>query len=136
MYNDALSRTYDRLSLSLRVVNTDEEQGGIIIDTPRFGSMRFLNIGGVITGGQIMISAIYESDDESMDGKTIIPPERIYGGTYSSTVVDATTNVTRIAVCPTKKWVQAMYTSSGGANLYYTSLALFGDNEAAGAYDV
>ena len=128
MHKDLYNNCKTVLSLATVALASDADTNGIIIDTDNFESGKVSLITGAYTAGNIVISAINESDDSGMAGATAIPAERLIG---TATAVSVTNTVDELGFVSTKRYVQVVYTTADTADLTATSTVELGDPSSA-----
>ena len=132
MHEDIISRTVSKIGLAPVVINTDTTTNSIIIDTQGYDSGKIILSSGVVTAGDIIISAINESADSGMSGATAIPTERLYGNTLAGTAIDASATVVKIGFVAHYRYMRFVITSANSANLLVNANVELGHAEQAG----
>lgn len=99
------------------VIATDADTNGQILDTAHFDLGVMLTMLCTAFSAGTFTLSLLESDDPAMAGATVVPAEKLIGALPALTALTAVnTPAETVGFFSTKRYIQPVITSAGGAN--------------------
>jgi len=127
MHKDGISRTETKVMLAPVAISTDTTTTSVIIDTRGYDSMKVSVVAGIVTAGDVVITALTESADSAMSGATAVPSARLIGTLAANTAVDTTNEVASVGVVANLRYVECVLTSANSCDMLVSIIAELGN---------
>jgi hypothetical protein len=126
MHKDGISRTETKVALAPVVLAADTTTTSVTIDTRGYESLVLSVVAGIVSAGDVVISAVSESADSGMSGSTAVPAARLIG-TLAATAADTTNDVASVGVVANLRYVNCVLTSDNSCNMLISIIAKLGN---------